>query len=777
MKNSIRFILAIILQTLLCSVLQAQTQGPLTVESATVSRDYIVFSYAGDIWLVDRKGGSARRLTTHAARETYPVFSPDGTQVAFTRVNSAGGPFSWDVYSVAIADGEARRLTYHPDLDFPINWTPDGKDVLILSFRNRTSLLEGRLYTVPAHGGFPAEVPLPRGWAGSYSPNADRIAYTPFINTLDVFGWRNYRGGATSKIWLVKLSDASVESIPHENFNDLNPMWIGDKVYFVSDRQGTENLFVYDTARKSVAQLTRFEKYGIRQASASADSIVFIQGGAIHLFDPKTNQETKVEVQLSGDFPEVKPRQVSASQWLNWIGLAPDGSSLLLGMRGELITASVATGASENITQTGAAVERSPVWSPDKKWITYFSDESGEQEIVLRPAQGAVGKRRVPITNKPSFYGELSWSPDSKKLVFSDAHLALWCYDLATTSVRRLDTARYTDGDTSFQPAWSPDSRWLAYSKFGIHRLRQITLYSFDNDKAYTVTGPQMDAQGPLFDLNGKYLYFLGGTRTGLVESQGMSGFPFRTVTRSLYAVVLNQRDRSPMVQPSDSKEAAASPQRMVVDVEKISARVLLMPFWPSNGNRIMVGKPGTLFIVEGGTLHKFVVGKPGLEKFVEGAGTYRTTPDGARLLLRRQGNWAIVSTDAPPKPEDGRFSLNPLELTIDPRAEWKQMYGEAWRRMREHFYDPNLHGQNLVALRDHYAAYLPNIVTREDLNLLLKECFRISRSATWQLPAETWQFRKADSMKPSGSSALTWKSRTVVIESSGSFEGTILAG
>jgi tricorn protease len=282
---------------------------------------------------------------------------------------------------------------------------------------------------------------------------------------------------------------------------------------------------------------------------------------------------------------------------------------------------------------------------------------------------------------------------------------------------------QHTDGDFSFQPVWSPDSRWLAYSKFIFQRVRSITLHSFETGKIVPVTSPHIDAQNPLFDNNGKHLYFIGSNRTGLVESQGMSGFPFRTqVVRSLYAVVLNANDPSPLLTTEAS--AATRTDRVIIDVDNIGDRVLFMPFWPARAGRILAGTPGTLFIVEGAALHKFVAGRTGLEKFVEEAGNYRITYDGSRLAYRRQGVWSVVSTNAPPKPTEGRVQLQPIELTIDPREEWKQMFGEAWRRMREDFYDRNLHGQNLLELQNHYAAYLPNIATREDLNVLFKEMF-----------------------------------------------------
>lgn len=707
------------LYLLSCGVDRTCAQAPLILDNPTLSKTQIAFSHGGDIWIVDRSGGSARRLTTHPAREVYPVFSPDGSKVAFGRFNQLGGQFAWDVYVASIDGGEERRITYHPDLDLPINWTPDGKNILIVSLRKGGLITEGQLFLVPAQGGFANEAPVPRGWQGSFSPDGDQIAYTPLIKIREIYAWRNYRGGATGRIRLVRLSDASTQVIPHGNFNDTDPMWVRDKVYFVSDRDGTENLFSYDTIKKTIAQLTHFEKYGINSASTDGESIVFNQNGRLHLFNLRTNQTTPVDVRITGDFPEVKPRKVNTLQWTNWISVAPDAGHLLMSIRGEIFTANTATGEVANITNTGAAVEQLPAWSPDGKWIAYFSDESGEVELHLRPASGGP-IRRVSIEKKSSFYNELSWSPDSKKLAFSDLHLTLWCFDLDQNAVRRVDKMQHHDGNASFQPVWSPDSRWLAYSKFIFQRVRSITLYSFETGKSFNVTSSHFDAYAPAFDNNGKYLYFLGGNRTGLVESQSMAGFPFRAnVAGSVYAVVLNSNDVSPLITTEAS--SATNTDRVVIDLDNIGNRVLIMPL---PVGRIIPGKPGTIFVADGPTLHKFVAGRKGLEKFVEGAGNYRITSDGSRLAFRRQGVWSIVSTDAPPKADEGRVQLKPIELTIDPREEWKQMFGEAWRRMREAFYDPNLHAQNLSKLQNHYEAYLPNIVAREDLNSLFKEMF-----------------------------------------------------
>lgn len=705
-----------------CGVERTPAQAPLLLENPSLSKTQIAFSYAGDIWIVDRSGGDARRLTTDPAREVAPIFSPDGSTVAFARLNPKAGPLARDVYVVSADGGEERRVTYHPDFDLPLNWTPDGKKILILSFRYRTSTIVGRLFVVPAQGGFATEVPVPRGWQGSFSPAGDRIAYTPLVDIGEINGWRNYRGGNTSRIWLVNLADARTEVIPHGNFNDTDPMWVRDTVYFVSDRDGTENLFSYDTIKKTLTQLTRFHKHGIRSAATDGESIVFHQNGRLHLFNLQTKQVTTVEIRIAGDFPEVRPRKIDAAQWTIPATLSPDAGQILFGVRGEIFTANTTTGEVKNITNTGAAVERSPAHSPDGKWIAYFADESGEMELHLQSTSGGP-TRRIVIEKKSSEYYEPVWSPDSKKLAFSDSHQVLWCFDLDQNAVRRMDRIEHTDGEFRPQPAWAPDSRWLAYAKYGFNRVRSIGLYSFDTGKFLTVTSSYIDAHAPVFDNNGKYLYFLGGNRTGLVESQGMSGFPFRGQTsRNLYVVVLNANDQSPLA--ANQASTATTTDRVVIDAENIGNRILPIPFWPAAANRVMAGKPGTLFIVEGAKLHKFVAGKRGLETFVEDAGNYRLTSDGSRLAFRRAGVWSIVSTDAPPKAGEGRVQLQPIELTVNPRDEWKQIFGEAWRQMRESFYDPNLHGQNWSELRNHYAAYLPNIVSREDLNLLLKEMF-----------------------------------------------------
>lgn len=732
--------------------------SPMPLRGAALSRTHVAFEYADDIWTVGREGGDARRLTDYPAKDTLPHFSPDGSRLAFARQNPASGPLAWDVYVMPAAGGEAVRLTYHPDLEAPAGWTPDGKSVLFYTLRDRSHNLGSRLYTVPADGGREEPLPLPQGWAGSFSPDQTRIAYTPLLDPLSIFQFRNYRGGGASKIWLARLSDGTVEEIPRGEANDLNPIWVGERVYFLSDRAGPYNLFAYDTRTKAVTQLTRFEKYDVRSASFGGDAVLLTHDGALHLFDTRTNQTRRLDVRVPGDFPQTKPRAIDAGQSAENILPSPDGKHLLLGARGEILTARVSDGEVANLTRTPAAAERGAAWSPDGRRLAYFSDESGELELHVRTlataaggatsgggaASGAASRgraasdtaaggvdssdasvRRFTLDRPSSVYAELLWSPDSSKLAFTDAWLNLRYLDLATGVVRRVDASTHTDGGTFMHPAWSPDGRWLAYAKYGVNRVRTVTLFSLETGKTYGVSDQRIDAQQPTFDRGGEYLYFIGSNQTGLVESQGMSGFPFRSqVARTLYAVVLNRESPSPLA-PRAGEDDMPRVRSIRIDPEGIAERVLPLSVGVGNPGRLLAGTHGTLFVVEGGTLHRFRAGAQGTEKFVEGAGTYRVTPDGKHLLLRRQGRWAMVATDAaPPKPDDGRFTPKSLELSIDPRAEWRMLYEEAWRRMRVYFYDRNLHGINLGELKTHYAAFLPNISTRDGLNEVFKAMF-----------------------------------------------------
>lgn len=707
---------------------RAAAQTPLLFQSPSVSRTQIAFGYAGHVWLVGRDGGEARRLTNLSGEEGRALFSPDGTRLAFWR-NSGG---NMDVYVAALPSSEPKRLTYHPKEDAPVGWTPDGKEILFTSRRASDNFL--RLYAISADGGFERELPFPLAEDGAISPDGTRIAYQPRWDSTR--SWRNYRGGTTTPIWIATLSDSRIaDTVPRQNSNDAHPMWNGKNLYFTSDRTGTVNLFVYDTASKTVRQLTHFAKWDIKGVGAGDDAIVLAQNGTLRLFDLKTQQLQSVPVTVREDSPETKPRTLKAAPWIRAYDLSPTGEELIFAARGELLAMTARTGESRNLTQSSGVAERSPAWSPDGKSIACFSDESGEYQLHLRSATDGKTIRKIPVESHPSFYSELVWSPDGRKLAFSDKRLALWFVNLDKGTPQRIDVSTYSGQDQYF-PAWSPDSRWLAYSKYQPNRLRALCLYSLDTAKTTTVTDGRSDVEFPVFDKNGQVLYFTSSADAGPGKVFGMSSFAFDVhTTRSVGMVILSKDKTSPLIPVGKREDLSLPLQAVRLDIEDIGQRIHYLPIPQRNYVSLAAGKPGILFLLESGmapifegrgeqTLFRFDLSTRKWDKWIEDVSSFVLSSDGSTLLYQRGRDWAVAAADAPPKPGEGKVALDGLQIVLDPRSEWRQMFHESWRIMRDYFYDPRYHGQNLSELEKVYAAYLPNVATRSDLNTLFREMF-----------------------------------------------------
>ncbi len=392
-------------------------ERPLLMRQPAMSKTHIVFVYAGDLWIVNREGGEASRLTTGVGTETAPQISPDGQTIAFTGEYDG----NVDLYTVPATGGVPKRLTYHPGSDGLAGWTPDGKQLLFVSPRASYSGRFARLFTMPVDGAFPAEVPLPMGWAGSYSPDGTKLAYEPLPRMFNA--WKRYRGGTASPIWIANLSDSSVEKLPRVDSNDFNPMWIGDKVYFLSDRNGPITLFAYDTKTKKVAPLIQNNGLDIKSASASGDSIIYEQFGALNIYDLKSGKTKPVKVTINGDMLALRPKYEKVANRISDSAISPTGARAVFEARGEIISVPAAKGDARNLTNTPGVAERDPSWSPDGKWIAYFSDESGEYQLHLRDQKGMGEVKKINLGNPPSFFYNPNWSPDSKKIAYSDKRL------------------------------------------------------------------------------------------------------------------------------------------------------------------------------------------------------------------------------------------------------------------------------------------------------------------------------------------------------------------
>lgn len=724
--------LFISLLVLCCAGLSSQAQGPapLLFSRLTVNQTHIAFSYAGDIWIVDRAGGEARRLTNLPADENFPVFSPDGSQLAFSR--QVGG--NWDLYIMPANGGEARRITRDPRPEFVLGWTPDGQELL---FSSNPNLIQ-QLLTIPTKGAVPRLLPLPKALLGSFSPDGSRIAYTP---TGGISDWRFYRGGSKGQIWLANTTDGTVEKIPQGNYNDDQPMWVGDKIYFISDRTGAYNLFVYDNRTKQAKQLTSFVQHGIRWTAAGGGTIAFVRDGRIHLYDPNNNQTRVVDVRVNPDNAELKTRTVNAARTIESASASASADQIVFGTRGELLLFNPKNGESRNLTNTPGVAERYPTLSPDGHKLAYFSDESGEYRLYIHDLGPENAVKKISIEAKPSFYRELTWSPDSTRLAFTDKRLALWVADIASGTTRRADTSTYSYQE-EWRPNWSPDGRWLTYSKHLPNRVRTVYIYDTQTAQTHQVTDGHTHTQSPVFDRSGKYLYFISSPNAGTSEYgwgvlNGVVARPL--VTRRLHVIVLQEGQPIPIspVGPNPDAKFDETLSQVRIDFDNIGQRII--DFNLPNGDYafLATGKPGKLYVEAdewpkspalgagpNQSVYLYDLSKPPkLEKLIEDKNNsgFDVSLDGTRIVYAKgRQDWFIVPADSPSKPGEGKLDLKKLEVAVDPRAEWKQMYQESWRIMRDWFYDPNHHGQNLAELERHYGEYLPGITRRSDLNALL---------------------------------------------------------
>ena len=532
------------------------TNSYALLRKPTVSKTQIAFSYGGDLWVVDRSGGEAKRLTSDVGIEIDPVFSPDGTMIAFTGEYDGNE----DIYVIPAAGGIPTRLTSHPGADQVVGWTRDGKRVLFRSARQSYSGF-AQLYTVGVTGGLPEQLPLPMAVEGSYSPDGTRFAYVPFTNFGESWqfqrGLKHYRGGTASPVWIAQLSDSSVEKVPRKDSNDSTPMWMGDKVYFLSDRDGPVNLYVYDTKSKQVRAALSSNGMDVKSASAGPDAIVYEQFGSIHLFDPATGKQEAVNIRVTGDFPAVRPHYVNVGDKIENAEISPTGARAVFEAHGEILTVPVEHGDIRNLTNTLGVAERDPAWSPDGKWIAYFSDESGEYALHLRQQDGMGEVKKINLGNPHSFFYSPTWSPDSKKIAYSDKRLNLWYLDIAEGKPVHVDTNPYEAGPGSgFDPTWSPDSRWIAYTRQLDSSLRAVFIYGVEDKAWHQITDGLSDAASVAFDKNGRYLYFIASTDDGPAIASSMGAYKV-PITRSAYVVVLKKDLKSPLAPQSDEEKVA----------------------------------------------------------------------------------------------------------------------------------------------------------------------------------------------------------------------------
>jgi tricorn protease len=737
-----------------------QSSVPLLLRDPSVSRTAVAFSYAGNIWIANRDGSDLRRLTT-GGHETKPAFAPDGTQIAF--IGQYDGPPS--VYIVPVAGGEPLRLTYHP-ADFgaimlgkvgdTLGWMPDGKHILFSS--RRAAFAEGvvQLFSVPNDGGAVTQLPFSRAAQASFSADGSRIAYVTNIRWQPE--WKRYRGGQTTSIRIAKMSDSSLEgTVPRNNSNDFNPLWVGDTIYFLSDRNGPVTLFSYDLKSGEVKQIVKNTGFDMKSAAASSDAIVYDQFGSLHLLDLATGSDHVLDIRPVADFPEVRPHFMSLADLARGLPptrsvapkISPSGARAVFGLHGDILTVPAEKGDVRNLTRTVGVVERDPAWSPDGKSIAYFSDESGEYELHTRGETGLGAVSKISLGSPSSFYYSPTWSPDSKKVGYTDKRLNYYYVDLKKRTPVRVDTDLYTDPAHGLQMAWSPDSRWIAYTKQVPSHLHAVFIYSVEQAKSYQLTDGTSDALYVAFDKAGAYLYFTSSTDVGPTTGWLDMSSLHHSVTRSVYALVLNKTAATPLPLQSDDERTNEPDRRreddrvpgnaVAVDLDGIAQRIVSLPIPPRNYVGLLAGKPGVIFLVEGPLVddpsstgsaekvQKFDIHTRKTEQILDGVADFDLSFNGEKMLYVKQKTWFITAVDArtadsSQKGQDGLLNLESTRIFVVPREEWKHMFEQVWRDERDFFYDPGLHGVDLDEIKKQYEPFLDNVSSRDDLDYLFGE-------------------------------------------------------
>ena len=719
----------------------------LVADPATSGR-LVAFAYANDLWVAGTDGSGVRRLTSHPGVESGPRFSPDGSLVAFTGRYEG----NVDVYVVPAAGGVPKRLTYHPGNDVALGFTPDGKSVLFSSGREVYTGRYTQLFTVPVEGGFPTRLPIPNASKAQVSPDGKTTAYVPLSEAFNQ--WKRYRGGTAARILLFDNASYAVEPVPQPagRCNDTDPMWVGSRLFFRSDRDGEFNLYAFDRATKAVTRLTSHADFPVVNASAGGGRIAYEQAGYVHLLDPATGASTRLKLGVAADLVELRPRWAKGAKWIRNGSLSPSGARVALEFRGEIVTLPREKGDDRNLTQSPGVHDRSPAWSPDGKWIAWFSDEGGEYGLVLSPQDGKGAARRIPLEGA-GFYGNPKWSPDSKKLSFSDNSMTIFVLDVATGTQTKVASDPLYGPAPVLHHAWSPDSRFLAYTQNTPTYFNRLSLYSVADGKSYPVSDGLADATSPVFDASGKYLYFLVSTDAGPVNDWfSQANADMRTV-QQVYVAVLAKGVPSPLAKESDeekakeeekpaadakageaAKETGAKaeepkkdekkPVEVKFDADGLSQRILAMPMKagvyadlaPGPANQLFYRRAASTDPDADAALYRYDLEKRKEDTLLDKADGFALSADTKRALVRVKEDWHLV--DVADKLDLTKFKLDVarVQVKVDPPAEWAQMLDEAWRINRDYFYDPGFHGADWPAMRRKYAAFVPDLATRNDL-------------------------------------------------------------
>ncbi|WP_186755876.1 S41 family peptidase [Echinicola salinicaeni] len=728
-----------------------------------VSQSQITFSYGGDIWVVPKTGGLAYRLTTSKGTEAFPKFSPDGSKVAFSGIYNG----NVDVYVMPSKGGVPDRLTHHGMSDRVTDWYADGQHLLFTSSRESEKQRFSQFYKVAIQGGLPEKLPVPYGEFGMVSPDGQQIAYTPKSRAFRT--WKRYKGGMATDIFLFNLESHDSENISNSIYNDEFPMWTKDKIYFLSDRGASQrnNIYSYDLTSKTIEKVTDFTDFDVMFPSIGPEEIVFTAGGKIYLLDLTSEAYQEVPVQVSTDVATLMPRKEAVKGYIQNVWPSYDGNRAVFEARGELFSVPAKDGPVINLTQSSGVAERYPAWSPDGKYMAYWSDRSGEYELMVRDLEKGTEEKTL------SSYGEgyryqLFWSPDSKKLAFVDKAMDIYIYDRESDETTHVDKQKYLYQYSlaNYTVSWSPDSRYLAFEKNLNNLHNAIALFDTKEEKLHQVTSGFYNDSNPVFDPEGKYLYFFTNRDFDPIYSDFEGTWVYANATE-IAALPLSKATSSPLAPKNDTtsvkkeeskekkdkkddkkKNGDGEEEKASVDIDwdGLEQRMVILPPSAGNYSQLAAVKGKVLYLkrpTNGDESSKVALAYYDISNreektVIENVRDYRVAANGEKALVVSNGSFGMIEIGEGKKLED-KMPVERMEMTLVPKEEWRQLFNEAWRLERDFFYDPNMHGVDWEAMKDHYGQLIDHAITREDVNYIIGELIgEISASHTYRGGGDT---------------------------------------
>ncbi|MFA6457510.1 MAG: protease, partial [Bacteroidota bacterium] len=709
----------------------------------------LVFTYAGDLYSVSSKGGVARKITSDMGMEMFARFSPDGKNIAFTGQYDG----NTEVYLIPSEGGIPKRLTYTATLDRDDVSDRMGPNNIVMSWKDNSTVVyrsrriefndwKGQLFFASVDGGIPEQLPLPRGGWNSFSPDGKKLAYNRIFREFRT--WKRYRGGQADDIWIYDFASRKTENITNNPAQDIFPMWTGNKIYFISDRESNGvkrlNLYSYNLETKETKQHTSFVDFDVKFPSLGTDAIVFENGGFIYRFDLASGKAEQVHIQINDDFDGGRGGVVDVSKNVTNFEISPDGNRALFGARGEIFTVPAKYGNTRNLTNTSGVHERNSKWSPDGKWISYISDVTGEDEIWIRPQDG-LGEPLQITKNSSNYKYQPIWSPDSKKLLWADRAQRLQYVDVDSKSVTLVAESKiweYSDY------SWSPDSKWITFANPEEDVMTKIKIYSIDKKETVDVTDGWFESGSPVFSSDGKYLFFISDRSFSPIYSQTEWNHAYLDMSK-IYFVTLTKDTKSPFEpksdevkikedeKKSDSKGKSDDKKKddvktvvVKVDAEGLQQRIASLPISASNyrnlnviGDKVYYQRQGSkdpkakLFLYELDKQKETELGE------VNG---YEISADTKKMMVGMDGSYAIIDLPTGKIEPKDKLNLSDMKMKLNKREEWTQIFNECWRQMRDFFWTPTMHGVDWKKMTENYSQLLPYVNHRVDLTYVIGE-------------------------------------------------------